>query len=599
MKEKIALILGILLVVLIKAYAYYNLMGVKSGRWVMAAFSTMAIVWLFVVFIKLNNRFSMKLFLGVYTLLALIMLVDTVYFKQFNMMTSVTLFKMMGKLGDVNASLKQILSIKFLFFVMDVPLVYFMVGRISKHGIRKFKVNNFAFALLTLAVFSLAFMPSSVTYASDIKKVEFFNYHTNDVAKNFLFRKKSTYSIAELQNRNVMAENSAAKLHGYAKGKNLIVIQLESYQNFLLNREYNGQEITPFLNKLIKKDSLYFNDYHNQIGIGNTSDAEFVSNNSLFGSRYGSTYELYTRNTLNGLPWQLRDNGYSTFAVHGYNGDFWNRKTAYPYQGFEKFYALEDLKPGKMVGMGLSDIEVYKQSVAIMKKQKKPFYSFIVSLSNHHPYILPPSLKEIKLKPEHEGTLFGHYIQSARFTDKALEDLFTMLKENGLYDDTIVAIYGDHHGLVVSDEESSKFMTEFLGKPYNMYEMTHIPLLIHLPGLGRSETSDIPSGQVDFAPTMMNLMGIRNSDPYMFGQDLVNAKDGFVPLLMYTGKGSFITRNRVLEVPKDDNFNNAISYDPKTGKSLDIKGAEALYKKALVEFDKSDHILSGNMVERK
>lgn len=62
---------------------------------------------------------------------------------------------------------------------------------------------------------------------------------------------------------------------------NLIVVQMESFQNFPINLTLNGQEVTPVLNKLAK-EGFYFPHVFQQIGPGNTSDAEFMSNTSIY-----------------------------------------------------------------------------------------------------------------------------------------------------------------------------------------------------------------------------------------------------------------------------------------------------------------------------
>jgi lipoteichoic acid synthase len=599
MKEKLIWVMFAMAVIFAKAFAYYKFMGVGIHKFMFAGVSTITVLWLFALFVRINTKKSTHIFLGVYTLISLIMLIDTIYYKQFNMFTSVNLFKMAGKLGDVSNSVKQILDIKFLIFAIDIPLIFLAINRIRKAEIHKVRINNIVLAAMTILVFSAALLSKEVAYAESINKIEFFNYHANDIYKNWISSKHSSYSEAELENHESVKSHADDKLWGVAKGRNLIVLQIESYQNFLLNRKYDGQEITPFLNSLVKDNSLYFDKYYDQVGYGNTSDAEFTTNNSLFGTLNGSTYDLYPRTIYDGLPWQLRDNGYSTISFHGYKGDFWNRNIAHPYQGFENFVSMEDFKPGETIGMGLSDVEVYKQSMGYLKQLKSPFYSFFITLSNHHPYVLPKKYQEIKLKDEDKNTLFGNYIVSARYTDTALKQLFDMLKKEGLYDNSVIAMYGDHHGLVVTDTASRNAMTKFLGKEYDLDEMAHIPMIIHIPGLGYSKTMDIAGGQVDFMPTIMNILGVQNKNPYVLGQDLVNAKSGFVPMLMYTGKGSFIKDDKVFMIKTDGVFENARSWDPATGKSIPLESCKGDYEKALIRFDKSDHIKEYNMITRQ
>ncbi|WDC83692.1 hypothetical protein PL321_14080 [Caloramator sp. mosi_1] len=85
------------------------------------------------------------------------------------------------------------------------------------------------------------------------------------------------------------------------KGKNLIVVQLEAFQGFLLNKKIDGIEITPNLNKLAK-ESLVFDNCFYQTAYGGTSDAEFLMNNSLLPIREGAVYYQYAGNNYEALP---------------------------------------------------------------------------------------------------------------------------------------------------------------------------------------------------------------------------------------------------------------------------------------------------------
>ena len=110
-------------------------------------------------------------------------------------------------------------------------------------------------------------------------------------------------------------------------------------QNFVINLNYNNQEITPNLNRLMNdKSSVYYDKYYQLIGRGNTSDAEFVSHNSLHPSLEEPSYTKYENNTFYGLPWLLRDQGYTAWAMHGYKKEFWNREKSLCQSRFPKIY---------------------------------------------------------------------------------------------------------------------------------------------------------------------------------------------------------------------------------------------------------------------
>lgn len=196
------------------------------------------------------------------------------------------------------------------------------------------------------------------------------------------------------------------KYYRLAEGRNVIVIQVEALQDFVLNMRYNGQELTPNLNRLLKQDTLYFNRYYQQIGRGGTSDAEFVTQNSLYPSMDIYSYKKYVSNDFLGLPKVLKEKGYSTMAFHGYKPEFWNRSEIYPVLGFDRFISKQDYVNEEVIGWGVSDKSFFRQSSLYLLKTRQPFYAFLITLSSHHPYALPKQYRKIKLMPEHYSTLF-------------------------------------------------------------------------------------------------------------------------------------------------------------------------------------------------
>ena len=165
-------------------------------------------------------------------------------------------------------------------------------------------------------------------------------YHIRDfINVTFDFKKDIDFEEVFKVKEVIKDEN-----YGIANGKNIVVIQVEALQNFVINREYNGKELTPFLNSLIGNNSFYFNNYYYQVGGGNTADAEFTVNNSLLSTTTDAAYMKYFENTYYGLPHILKDNGYKKAeAYHAYNRDFWNRETAYVNQGFDNYFASRRL----------------------------------------------------------------------------------------------------------------------------------------------------------------------------------------------------------------------------------------------------------------
>lgn len=425
-----------------------------------------------------------------------------------------------------------------------------------------------------------------------ISRQEFFSYHMTDLVSRFTGGDTAAFDVQQ----NTYEESLHGELFGVAEGRNLIVIQLESFQNFLIDRRCGGVEITPNLNRLIRGDSIYFDNYFMQVSFGNTSDAEFATNNSIYGSAEYYTYSLYQNNHYRGLPVLLRERGYDTAAFHGYKKEFWNREAAYPSQGFRRFYSERDFSFDEILGFGIRDDEFFEQSVGYMKRLSRPFYAFLVTLSSHHPYTIPDSEPKLPLRPGVKSDLVYDYINSVHFADKCLGEFIDKLKENGLYDNSILAIYGDHFGLSAEDREIQRSMTRLLGREYTVDQMANIPLIIHIPGEDVHQTRSIAGGQLDFLPTIAYLMGFETLDTLYLGQNLMTAESGFVAQAMYFPVGSFIRDDMVYVMAKDALFNHGSAWNRKTGQKVDLEPYKKDSERAAALFFQSQHYLQSDAV---
>ena len=605
MKKILWVLTALVALMSLKWHFYYQMIQMSEGG-LPAVILTVAItLWIFFALERAGRHRGAWGFVVFYTLVSIFFLVDVVYFKQFNTRATLKIFQNVGLIGEVGDSILAILSPKHFIALLDLPLWVVLTTLLHRQG-ERFRVSWRLLAVLPVMMGLLfSIPPLRISFTEKVGAREFFTFHVEDLVSSlgnrFLNLQTDQLEIlSRVGERNKIFQDlealSRGKHWGIAQGRNLIVVQIESFQNFVIQRDYDGQELTPFLNSLLKADALYFDSYYQQLGMGNTSDAEFATNNAIYPTVYGQSYALYKDNAFRGLPWQLRDQGYTALAFHGYKGDFWSRDIAYPGQGFERFYSETDYTIHTPIGFGLNDYEFFEQSVEILKTYPQPFYGFFITLTNHHPYVLPAELQEITLRPEHEGTLFGHYLQAVRYTDNALRYFFEQLKAAGLYDQSVIALYGDHHGLVVSDPESKGILDDFLGKPYEFDEMLHIPLIIHTPGSNVTETVSTIGTQVDFLPTIMNLMGIPNDNYLIFGQDLVNAQEGIAAFQAYTAYGSFISQDYVFEMSRDYVFNNSRAWHRMTGEPVDINLCYQQYAAVKKRFEEAKYILDNNLL---
>ncbi|OKP83685.1 sulfatase [Paenibacillus helianthi] len=339
-------------------------------------------------------------------------------------------------------------------------------------------------------------------------------------------------------------------MFGAAKGKNLIILQMESFQNFLINLSIDGQEITPNMNKLAA-GNFYFPRFYQQVGQGNTSDAEFIVNTSFYVPPDGPATDIYAPKELPSLPKLLQAQGYDTATFHTNAVDFWNRGELYKAVGFDRYYDKAFFGEDDTVFYGASDEVLYKKTsdeLARMDQRSQPFYSQVISMSSHNPFSIPESKYKMTLPERFEGTLVGDYIRAQNYADYALGQFIDELQANGVWDNSLIVLYGDHRGLpIFSLKEADKaLLAEILHHEYTERDLINIPLIIASKGLTTPSVKEQLGGQVDILPTVSNLLGVSLSNHIHFGQDILNQSTyNLLPQRYYLPTGSFVNNEEL------------------------------------------------------
>lgn len=382
-------------------------------------------------------------------------------------------------------------------------------------------------------------------------------------------------------------------LFGAYKNSNVIVVQGEAFMNFVIGKSYNGQEITPNINRLMKT-SMYFSQYYHQTGQGRTSDADMASNASLHPLPTGSVFIRYPDHEFDTLPKILKSKDYSTNVFHAYESSFWNRSIMYENMGYDTFYSKPDFTIDEPLGWSLGDKSFFRQSLDKMMEVKQPFYSFLITLSSHHPFSLPASVQELDMG-DLAGTTFGDYIESLHYVDAALGEMEQKMKDDGLWDNTILMFYGDHDNSLKEKEP----MEEFLGRSLSDLDMEQImnqvPMLVHLPDDSHAGTYDEPVGQLDMTPSILHLLGINASPYYLMGNDMFNQKEDKLVVLR---TGAF-TDGKVFYIPSADGiFENGTAYDMKTRKVTDVELARDSYDEAQKRLNVSDELITYDLIRQ-
>ena len=597
------------LILLLKLFYFSSQVG--DGRiGVIPGFATLGSLLIFISISLLLKPKAKLWYMSVLNILiTLIVFSNVMFFRYFRDLLSIPLLTQTSVVGDIGNSMFQLLHYSDLLLIVDfifLPIVIKVLKRKTRvegsgRGSLWTVISLCAIgAIIVFSSFSqlIKSQPTILQTFYDrvyvAQNIGILNYHGADVYA-FVQQSLEESSVLDDKKRQEIFEffkvknqdnNSDKQLFGVGKGKNLVVIQLEAIQEFVINNSVNGREIMPNLNKLVAS-GIYFDNYYYQTAGGGTSDAEFAANVSMFPMKEGAVYIRKPGNYYYSLPIRLKEEGYTTLAMHGYKPGFWNRSVIYKNLGFDEFYSKDNMEENELLGMGISDKDFFKQAIEKLKTQKQPFHAFLITLSSHFPYKNDKSMYSSFDVGEYKDTLLGDYLEAVHYTDEALGDFLDELQSSGMMDDTVLAIYGDHHGI---PKDNEKDLAEFLGKEsltsMDWQLLQKVPMIIKIPGADNRLESTV-GGSVDFMPMILNVMGMEASNQPSLGRDLLNSEEGLVTLR----NGSFITKDMVYI------SNENICYDTLTGKEL--TASQYIEKKQEAErlLDYSDIIIKFDLVD--
>lgn len=309
---------------------------------------------------------------------------------------------------------------------------------------------------------------------------------------------------------------------GIYKGKNVIFLQIESLENFVIKQKTNGKEITPNLNRLIK-EGLYFNNIYEQNNAGNSIDCDYIVHSSVFPLGDKITALNYGEVAYpNSLQRVLNNEGYKTISTHQLdNGEFnWAELHGNGF-GATELWGEDDFIYDDYVGYGLSDESFYNQLVDKIDTVEEPFYIHAATLSSHGPFDIADEYRELDLPEEIDESYLGGYFESVRYADEQIGTLIDKLDEKGLLDDTMLVIYGDHGGVHKYYNDDIKDLS-YEGDWWKEYTK-EIPLIIYSKD-GVQGEFNAHGGQVDIMPTVSYLLGVDDSNykKTSMGRVLVN-----------------------------------------------------------------------------
>lgn len=546
-------------------------------------------------------------------LLSLWLFSNILYYREFSDFLSTSIIKTSGSTSDnLGKSIAGITKgTDFLVFLDVVIIVLLIAFKVFKIDVRRLKLK----VSLLIEGLAVVLIGTNLTMAQkDRSGLLTRTFDNNYIVKYLGLNAFAVYDgVKTAQNNAIMAKANHSDLktvqsyikknyiapnpeyYGVAKNKNVLVIHLESFQQFLIDYKWHGKEVTPNLNKLYHaNDTISFDNFFNQVGQGKTSDAEMMLENSIFGLQSGSAMSSYgTSNTFESAPAILGQKaGYTSAVMHGGAGSFWNRDNAYKSFGYDYFMPLSyyQNKKGYYLGYGIKDKLFFDQSIKYMEHLPQPFYLKMITVTNHYPYDLDKKNQSIDKTDTDDKTVDG-YVQTAHYLDQAIGELMSYLKKSGLEKNTLIMLYGDHYGISGNHHKASaQLLDKDSFNNFDNLQFQRVPLMFHMPGL-KGGINHTYGGEIDVRPTLFNLLGINDQNMIQFGHSLL-AKNA--PQIVAQRNGDFIT-------PKYSKVEGSYYYTQSgkriTHPSKKVKAQLASISNTVTtELSLSDRVITGNLL---
>lgn len=505
------------------------------------------------LYVKRTKLFYSLAF-GIYLLLFVWLISNSIYYREFTDFVTVNTMLASSKVSaGLGAAALELFRPWDVIYILDFPiLAFFFLKKWIRMDNRPFnKRASFAVTSLSAMLFSANLFLAEIDRPELLTRgfsnyyvvralglPAFLGYSANQTyAAN---KERSKASEADLKPVEEYIQQHYAKPNpeyfGMAKGRNVIYIHLESFQQFLIDYKLNVNdkeyEVTPFLNSLYHSNETFaFSNVFNQVKAGKTSDAETMIETGLFGLNQGSFMVNYGgTNTQQAAPFILSKNGYNSSAVfHGNAGSFWNRNTAYKQWGYNYFFDagyFTKQNSSNSFQYGLNDKYMLRDSIKYLERLQQPFYTKFITVSNHYPYTTSLSGDDLgfPLAKTQDETING-YFATANYLDSSIKAFFDYLKESGLYKNSIIVLYGDHYGISNSRNPSLAPLLDKNSETWSSYDnamLQRVPYMVVIPGMDKGRIIDTYGGEIDMLPTLEHLLGIDSQKFLQVGQDMLS-----------------------------------------------------------------------------
>lgn len=354
---------------------------------------------------------------------------------------------------------------------------------------------------------------------------------------------------------------------GKQKGNNLIIVQLEGVDSWLINKND-----TPTLYNMMRNSINFTNHYSYYNGGGSTFNSEFAVNTGFI-TPLSYTQNAYTFNK-NSFPYSLahlfKKEGYSVNAFHMNTKEFYSRGTNYKNWGYDNYYGLVDLGTYKDNSYYLDRELILNEDFNEKMFSDKPFVDYIITYTNHMPFSSEKGNCKMLLDLDSEENENVSYDlneedcarRQAKETDYMMELLLNELKTRNLYNNTTIVVLTDHYLYTLSDKT---ILDKYKNTSNNLINYT--PFFIWNNGKDKKTVKTVTS-QLNVLPTILNLFGIDYNPVNYIGSDALDNNYQkivfFSDYSWYDGNvyvdGGIVTNKRYISDEALDDKNYYVNY---------------------------------------
>ncbi len=311
--------------------------------------------------------------------------------------------------------------------------------------------------------------------------------------------------------------HEANEMSGIFEGKNLILVQLEAIDTWML------EGYMPAL-RAVKEQSIVFSNHYTPAYItAGTFNTEFMVNAGLLPATSGTSMSVYTHNAFpNSLAHLFRDKGYSANSFHGSEGSVYNREAIHENLGFEAYHSGTD--------MGMADYTMDSQLINAFDQMtgEEPFFTFIITYSGHGPYgednpIYQAHAEEAQAEAERTDGNYVYAVGHAKETDLFVSELMDALERSGHLEDTVVVFYADHYNYYMMNDALNM---EIKGVD-SLNLLQHTDFFIYSQDAA-PQTVEKYTSSIDVLPTLANLFGLDAEYDLLTGDDAFSEDGGYV-----------------------------------------------------------------------